>query len=257
MSKEALKSTGKITISPLTKFLSWFIPSGSRKSLSKALKFSKYEFGTQYYKNMLQEKGLVNRAPKDFQVSNNSASLTVESLLGGYKCQGGFNPFSNSICFTNEFRSLPKRIQAELLSHELKHFEQIDNVIRTFGIEKYIEALKKQTFNTLRSSAQYKGMADDTLIKFIEDDWTKNNAVENIIKAFQKSIEAERILPDSKLGHRAKIYLDAIENYTGLKNDGLLLEVSNAYRKNALEQEAYKTGSLSNIYTLIMQGLQF
>lgn len=255
--KEAFKSFGKVLAYPFTKTASFFIPSTSKQAICKAIDLSGFEFGQQYYLNLLDVKGIRGRAPKQIQVLKERAKMTFDSLFTDHNCQGGFNLFDNTISFTNEFRSLPKRIQASFVSHELNHFEQADQVIRTFGIDRYVQALKTYTFKTLKNSTEYKNISDVDLMRIIEDDWIKNGTVENIKKAFAKSTKAEKILLDSDLGQKSKVYLDAIENYTGLKSENsFFLEVSDAYRKNALEKEAYKTGGLNNLYTWILQSLQ-
>ena len=208
--KEAFESFGKILAYPFTKISSLFIPSTSKRAISKAIDLSDFEFGSQYYLNLLEAKSIRGRAPKQIQVLNERAKMTFDSLFTKHNCQGGFNLFDNTIRFTNEFRSLPKRIQASFISHELKHFEQADQVIRTFGIDRYIQALKIYTFKTLKNSAEYKNISDVDLMKIIEDDWIKNSTVENIKKAFAKSTKAEKILLDSDLGQKSKVYLDEI-----------------------------------------------
>ena len=112
---------------------------------------------------------------KKIQVLNERAKMTFDSLFTEHNCQGGFNLFDNTIRFTNEFRSLPKRIQASFVSHELKHFEQADQVIRTFGIDRYIQALKIYTFKTLKNSAEYKNISDEIREQIL--DVTKKVAV--------------------------------------------------------------------------------
>lgn len=256
--KESAKSVGKILMYPFSKIASFFIPSSSRRAIGTALETSDYKFGQQYYKNLLELNDLATRAPKEVQILPRSAQLTVSSLFSKYKCEGGFNLYNNTISFTKEFTALPKSLQANLVSHELKHFEQIDNVIRTFGIDRYIQALKANMFKVYRNSSQYENMSDDAIKELIEQDWTAQNLAGSIKKAFANSIDAEKISANSNLGQEAKIYLNAIENYSPAykKVNMFMSEISEDYRKNPLEIEAYKTGKDNAIYTQILELLQ-
>lgn len=130
--KDSLKLAGRRLMYPVNKLVSMFIDKNSKKVLSEVVSLSKSEFGAAYYKKLIKARGLSSRAPKDIEISSKAARINIDNLISGnkYNCEGGFNLIDNSITFTREFNTLPRSLQANLLTHELKHFEQADQVIR-------------------------------------------------------------------------------------------------------------------------------
>lgn len=248
---------GRTLLYPINKFISAFISKDFKNLLSDVIKLPKNKFGAAYYEKLVNAKGLSQRAPKSIVVTNNEAKLSYTELLtkkSKYTCQGGFNPILNIIEYTREFSSLPKWLQTNLVTHELKHFEQTDKIIRTFGIERYMDALKINTLKSLKASGKYADKSDAQLQKIINDDWVKNDIEKTMRDAFKGPINAPKINPASEMGKKAEIYLKAHENYVGI-NDGLFISISKDYKKNPLEVEAYKTGNRSGLRALILQNL--
>lgn len=263
--KDVLKETrheknvlvGRMLLYPVNKVISTFISKDFKELLKDVIKLPKNKFGASYYEKLVNAKGLSGRAPKDIVVTNKEAKLSYAELLwkkSKYTCQGGFNPIMNTIEYTKEFSSLPKWLQTNLVTHELKHFEQTDTIIRTFGIERYMAALKSNMLKSMKASKKYSGKSEAQLQKIINDDWAKNDIEKTMKEAFKGSINAPRINPASEMGKNAEIYLKAHENYVGLGN-GLFVNISKDYKKNPLEIEAYKTGNKSGLRALILQNL--
>jgi hypothetical protein len=242
---------------PINKAISAFISKDFKSLLTDVIKLPKNKFGVAYYEKLINAKGLSERAPKDIVVTNNTAKLSFCELLtkkSKYSCQGGFNPVMNTIEYTKEFPILPKWLQTNLITHELKHFEQTDTIIRTFGIERYMSALKSNMLKSMKSSKQYAGKSDAQLQELINNDWVKNDIEKTMREAFKGSINAPKINPSSEIGKKAAIYLKAHENYVGI-DGGLFINISKDYKKNPLEIEAYKSGNKSGLRALILQNL--
>lgn len=245
--KQALNDAGtllyRVAAYPVNLVRRAFIPKGKRNMLSELVHKPKEQFKDAYYSQLLEKKGLSGRAPLKAEVTNKSAGLTVESILGGKSVEGGFNGFNNTISFTKEFSSVPRSVQANLLTHELRHFEQSDQIIRTFGIERYIQALKANLAKQIAAKAQYKDASPEKIQQAVEEFLKNNNYTDDVISSsFAQSIAAPRINPNSVKGQRAKKYLEARENYQGLTKDGILTKVTDEYLNNAMEVEAYALG---------------
>ena len=60
---------------------------------------------------------------------------------------------------------------------------------------------------------------------------------------------------NSKLGKKAKEYLDAMANYVPLERDEIFVTASKDYKTNLLEVEAYKKQRNSLIATTILENL--
>lgn len=245
--KQALHDAGtllyRVAAYPVNLVRRAFIPKGKRTMLSELVHKPKEQFKDAYYSKLLEKKGLSGRAPLKAEVTNKSAGLTVESILGGKSVEGGFNGFNNTISFTKEFSSVPRSVQANLLTHELRHFEQSDQIIRTFGIERYIQALKANLAKQIAAKAQYKDASPEKIQQAVEEFLKNNNYTDDVIRSsFAQSIAAPRINPNSVKGQRAKKYLEARENYQGLTKDGILTKVTDEYLNNAMEVEAYALG---------------
>ena len=248
---------GRTLLYPINKFISAFISKDFKNLLSDVIKLPKNKFGAAYYEKLVNAKGLSQRAPKSIVVTNNEAKLSYTELItkkSKYRCQGGFNPISNTVEFTKEFSSLPKWVQTNLVTHELKHFEQADTIIRTFGIERYISALKNNMVKSLKASKKYADKSNEQLQAIIDDNWAKNDIERTMREAFKGSINAPKINPASEMGKNAEVYLKANENYVGIDN-GFFISASKDYLKNPLEIEAYKTGNKSGLRALVLQNL--
>ncbi len=255
--KETLTLAGRRLKYPINKVLSQFINKDKRKLLAEVTQLPKEEFGAAYYKKLLEAKNLTNVAPTEINILPKSARMNIYDITSNnkYKCEGGFNLMDNTISFTKEFNTLPKAIQANLIRHELKHFEQIDQTIRTFGVERYIQALKQNNLNNLKASKEFIGKSDKELMAYIENSWENNKLEETIRKAFANSINGTKIGADTEIGKQAAKYLDSIENYSGLGKDEFYSNISNEYLSSLLEKEAYKTGTFEMIRTYIMNSL--
>ncbi len=252
---------GRTLLYPVNKTFSAFISKDFKNLLKDIVKLPKHEFGFAYYQKLIRSNGLIERAPQKIVVNDKTAGMSIEEafmpdFITKYRCQGGFNPQSNTIEFTKEFSSLPKWYQTNLITHELKHFEQADTIIRTFGIERYMSALKNNMLKTLKKSPKNAGKNDIQLQEIIDIHWAKNDIEKTMREAFKGSINAPKINPASEMGKNAEAYLKAQENYVGL-GDGLFISVSKDYIKNPLEVEAYKTGNRSGLKALILQNLNF
>lgn len=258
--KQAIQDAGtllyRIAAYPVNLVRRASIPKGKRTMLSELVHKPKEQFKDAYYSKLLEKKGLSGRAPLKAEVTNKSAGLTVETLLGGKSVEGGFNGFNNTISFTKEFSSVPRSVQANLLTHELRHFEQSDQIIRTFGIERYIQALKANLAKQIAAKPQYKDASPEKIQQAVEEFLKNNNYTDDVIKSsFAQSIAAPRINPNSVKGQRAKKYLEARENYQGLTKDGILTKVTDEYLNNAMEVEAYALGKKAGRQVGIIEDL--
>ena len=253
--KDAKKLLGRTVIYPFTKTVSYFVPSATRKQLSQLTKLPKSEFGKSYYNELISSNGLTGRAPSNFSISNKSAGLNISNIMANStSCEGGFNMITNKIEFTKEFATLSRARQASYLRHELKHFEQVDTVIRTYGIDRYIQAQKNGMLN--RARQEYSATKSESEIRKLVDEYFKENHVEEQIRtSFAESIKAARINPTSEAGKMAEKYISGIENYTGLTKKGLLTESTKDYLKNPLEVEAYSIGNKARRQVALIESL--
>ena len=235
---------------PFTKAVSLFVPK-SRKALCQGLMTeSRSTFGGKYYQRLSSEFG--GRAPKEINITNESAGLNVNTLLSGSKsCEGGFNPFHNTIEFTKEMRSMSRATQAGLIEHEFNHWKQSDAIIRTFGVERYIDALRKRTMNILSKEPQYKNCSADELLEIVN----KNINANEIRQAFAGSVKAPKIELGSDLGKKAQEYLTATENYVPPKKDFIMTTATKEYLDNVLEKESYAVQKRAMGWTGILENL--
>ena len=237
---------------PINKVLSLAIPK-SRKALCAGLMSEPRElFAGKYYKRLLEQKGIVGKAPKEVVITDKSARIALDSILSSAKrCEGGFNSYNNTIEFTREMKSLSRAQQAGLIEHELLHAEQSYAVIQTYGIDAYISALKTRVTRLLAKTPEYKNCSTDELRQIVEKE-TNGDAIK---KAFSGAINAPKIDKNSELGKKAKEYLDATANYVPPEKDGILVTASKDYKTNLLEVEAYKKQRNSLIATTILENL--
>ena len=237
---------------PINKVLSLSIPK-NRKALCAGLMSEPKElFAGKYYKRLLEQKGIVGKAPKEVVITDKSAGIALDSILSSAKrCEGGFNSYNNTIEFTKEMKSLSRAQQAGLIEHELLHAEQSYAVIQTYGIDAYISALKTRAMRLLPKSPEYKNCSPDELRKIVEEGIN----TDSVKKAFSGAINAPKIDKNSELGKKAKEYLDATANYVPPEKDGILVAASKDYKTNLLEVEAYKKQRNSLIATTILENL--
>ena len=262
IAKDVIKKTlnDSVTIAkramayPINKVLSLAIPK-SRKALCAGLMSEPRElFAGKYYKRLLEQKGIVGKAPKEVVITDKSAGITVDSILSSAKrCEGGFNSYNNTIEFTKEMKNLSRAQQAGLIEHELLHAEQSYAMIQTYGIDAYISALKTRAMNSLAKSPEYKNCSPDKLRQIVD----KEIDTDSIKKAFSEAINAPKIDKNSELGKKAKEYLDATANYVPPERDGIFITASKDYKTNLLEVEAYKKQRNSLIATTILENLNF
>ncbi len=254
--KDAKTILYRIAAFPVNLIRSFSIPSGKKNSLIELVHNPKENFAASYYSKILKQKGLTGRAPKQVEVLPRSAGLSLETLLGGKAVEGGFDGFRNKIFFTREFDDITRSVQANMITHELRHFEQADQIIRTFGIERYIQAKKTNLFKQFSQMSQYKNASPEEINRAVEDWLKKNNLSDDTIRvAFAQSISAPRINPNSVKGRRAQKYLEATENYTGISKNGIFTSVSKDYLENPMEVEAYAFGKEAGRQTRIIEAL--
>lgn len=237
---------------PINKVLSLSIPK-NRKALCAGLMSEPKElFAGKYYKRLIEQKGIVGKAPKEVVITDKSAGIALDSILSSAKrCEGGFNSYNNTIEFTKEMKSLSRAQQAGLIEHELLHAEQSYAVIQTYGIDAYISALKTRAMRLLPKSPEHKNCSPDELRKIVEEGIN----TDSVKKAFSGAINAPKIDKNSELGKKAKEYLDATANYVPPEKDGILVAASKDYKTNLLEVEAYKKQRNSLIATTILENL--
>lgn len=258
--KQSFKETGtmlyRLAATPINLIRSAFVPKGKRNMYAELVQMPKERFKDAFYGKLLDTKGLVGRAPAKVVVTKESAGLDVTSLLLDTKrIEGGFNGINNTIEYTKEFSNASRAMQANMLAHELRHFEQADQIIRTFGVERYIQAIKTRVFNDLCKMPKYSKCKPEEVMKIVENEMKEQNIVKTIRTSFASSISAPRINPNSVKGQRVQKYLDATENYQGLTTDGILTKASKEYLNNALEVEAYAIGKKTGRQVGIIEDL--
>lgn len=260
--KQSVKDAGtmlyRLVASPINLIRKASVPKSKAAMYDELVSLPKSQFRENFYQRLISKKGIADRAPAVPVVTSNSAGLDATTLVyGGKRVEGGFNGFTNKIDFTKEFNDCSRAVQANLISHELRHFEQADQIIRTFGIERYIQAKKTYVYNQLAKMPEFANASpakiQEEVLKFME----ANNFTDDVIKAaFEKSISAPRINPNSVKGQRAKKYLEATENYQGLTRKNLIFtERSKSYLENPLEVEAYKIGNKTGAQVGIIEDL--
>lgn len=260
--KQGVKDAGtmlyRLVASPINLIRKAFVPKSKVAMYDELVSLPKSQFRENFYQRLISKKGIADRAPATPVVTDKSGGCTPLSLFFGTSgVEGGFNGFTNKINFTKEFNECSRGMQANLISHELRHFEQADQIIRTFGIERYIQAKKTYVYNQLAKMPEFANASpakiQEEVLKFME----ANNFTDDVMKAaFEKSISAPRINPNSVKGQRAKKYLEATENYEGLTRKNLIFtERSKSYLKNPLEVEAYKIGNKTGAQVGIIEDL--
>ncbi len=201
------------------------------------------EFVDDAYSGIVKHMGLTDVAPKNVNLTNKA-----DGMLN--TVTGGFNPIENTIEYSKGFiNKLSKKQQFNLLSHELKHCEQFNKILRTEGLG--AEALASATAEqaVYQASGIFGNFSENVMKKYpkkeaekiIKDEIDKltQECTAKIKKNFSKTFELPKISATSKEGLKAKEYLDAQRKYIGL---GFLGTASKEYMENILEKEAYAFG---------------
>lgn len=243
--KESTTLTTRAITYPFNKFASLFLPKNLKAICKDIMHLPRENFGKEFYTRLIQSKGLTGRAP---------AGITVIKKEELGIADAGFDFFNNTLYVSDKFTKYSRATQANLLSHELKHFEQTDAIIRTFGIEKYIEALKAKTLKNLKSNILNCGKSEKELLEAVNKQF--KNLEPKIKEAFASSIQAEKIAPNSAIGKRANKYLKSLSNYETPDQNNPLNPLSvYRYYNNGLEKGAYKTGLLTKFFTSFLERL--
>lgn len=221
--KKAYVAFKRILFYPLNKYFAKKIPAETKALLSDVIHLPREKFGQAFYTKLVKAHGLEGVAPKELQIS---------SLLGfkrGPILCGGYGKVTNEILFDRKFVTASRASQAAMVRHELEHLKQTDLIIRTYGLDRYIEALEVE---------QKK--------KFLASE------IDDIKEAFKCFADRPKIDLNSELGKKAAQYLEGAENYTnifsGCKN---FLK----YRRNILEKEAYRVGDNIGCKVSILESL--
>ena len=203
------------------------------------------EFVDLAYQKMISYMNLKGIAPK---------SIIIRGESGLAKATGGYNPVTNTIEFSKGFvDNLTKEQQINLLSHELKHCEQFNNMLRTegIGIKEYAKAIAENNvknainpssfdnfmFRFKYNQALENGTGEEFLQKAIEKSTEK--LIADIETNFAQTLKMPKIKADSPEGIKAFEQLEAQRNYEGL---GFLGIGGEKYKNNPLEKEAYTFG---------------
>ncbi len=179
------------------------------------------EFADDAYDGLVKYMGLGGIAPEKVNLTNKDDIL-------GVVVTGGFYPYENSIKYSKGFtKILTKKQQFNMLSHELKHCEQFNKIIRTegLGIEGLAGILSE---NACNNKSFFDGVSKADL---------KKEIIPELEKKYAKTLSLPKFAPDSPEGLQAEKYAEAFKKYD-------IRYGSKEYRNNLLEQEAYKYGSM-------------
>lgn len=181
-------------------------------------------------------------------------SIIIQGESGLAKAKGGYDPVTNTIEFSKGFiENLTNEQQINLLSHELKHCEQFNNMIRTegIGVKEYAKAiaennvknaLNPSSFNNYWFRFKYNqavenGTGEEFLQKTIDKGTEK--LIADIETNFAQVLKMPKIKANSPEGIKAVEQLEAQRHYEGL---GFLGIGGEKYKNNPLEKEAYVFG---------------
>ncbi len=252
---QGIKDTGtalfRLAAYPVNRVRAAFVPKHLRALYEGTANIPKGRFANEFYTRLLEMKGLSGRAPASIEVTDKAAALF-------HGVEGGFGQLNNKIVFTKELPSLSRSDQAKMITHELKHFEQTDAVIRTFGIDRYISAIRTQTMKSL--SLKYPNKTQAQISKMVDDAFVRDNVEQQIRQGFAHCLNAPKIDPKSIEGQKAMKYLDAYESYVAPQSKdqfGIIVDMPDEYLTNALEKEAYKAGGKAGSYMSIFENLSF
>lgn len=216
------------------------------KELRELYKSIKHKNGQEFiddaYSGLVKYMDLDGIAPSRVNLTNKPDGL-FNSITGGFMIQ------SNSIEYSQGFKTkLTKPQQFNLLSHELFHCKQFNQIIRTEGLG--IEALTDAYTNTmLQKNILGQNMKETLVKKYGESeairilkekkDSLMQEYMPKLKECYNKTLQLSKFAADSPEGIQAKKYADALSHYEGL---GLLGTAGELYKANLLEQEAYKYG---------------
>lgn len=200
------------------------------------------EFVDDAYSGLVKYMGLDDIAPAKVEITDKADGI-FNTITGG------FHPKENAIKYSQGFSTkLTKKQQFNMLSHELKHCKQFNQVIRTegLGVEALAEsmannAMQKDMFGRDIKETLTQKLGEEEALKFIQQ--RKENICSKLIpelkEKYSKTLSLDKFAADSAEGLQAKKYMEAYSNYEGL---GLFGTGSEKYRANLLEQEAYSFG---------------
>ena len=191
------------------------VPAEYRTMLTKLKKFqTKEEYVQASYNELKKTLGISGTADGKITVLKPKGffgDIFATDLVGGY------NFVENKIFFESQFYRLSKPEQTAMIGHEMMHARQVEGIIRTFGIEKYIQALES---NGGKLSSKER---------------------ETLLTNFANIIKKPCFSPNSPEGLKAAKDLEALSIYKGIARDSNgKLSVADGYLQNGLEKEAYK-----------------
>lgn len=204
------------------------------------------EFVDLAYQKMINYMKLEGVAPK---------SIIIQGESGLAKATGGYNPVTNTIEVSKGFvDSLTKEQQINLLSHELKHCEQVNNMLRTegIGVKEYAKAIAENNIKNAINPSSFdnflfrikynQALENGTGEEFLQNAITRSTEklIADIETNFAQTLKMPKIKSDSPEGIKAFEQLEAQKNYEGL---GLLGIGGEKYKNNPLEKEAYAFGN--------------
>lgn len=173
--------------------------------------------------------------------------LGADKMMG---IQGGYNPVKNTISYTDGFYTkIPKDLQFNLLSHELKHAEQTSKIIRSGMADEYSEAwatsMTMRMFNDplnipaqmLKNQEKAKGKELELYEGLINKN--KEMVKNEMAVTHEQEFKMPKYIEGSPEFEDAKKYIKATKNYEGVSSLGF---ASKEYKENPLEVEAYAFG---------------
>lgn len=212
------------------------------RDLFKSLKNKEgKEFVDDAYSGLVKHMGLDDIAPKNVNLTDKADGFCNAVT-------GGFYPEENAIKYSEGFSKLTKQQQFNMLSHELKHCKQFNQIVQTegLGVEALADSiagnsLQKNIFGMDIKETLTKEVGEEEAIKMINQEKEKRCAklVTELKEKYSKTLSLDKFAADSPEGLQAKKYVEAINDYEGI---GLFGVGSEKYRANLLEQEAYSFG---------------
>lgn len=212
------------------------------RDLFKSLKNKEgKEFVDDAYSGLVKHMGLDDIAPKNVILTDKADGFCNAVT-------GGFYPEENAIKYSKGFSKLTKQQQFNMLSHELKHCKQFNQIVQTegLGVEALADSiagnsLQKNIFGMDIKEALTKEVGEEEAIKMINQEKEKrcSKLVTELKEKYSKTLSLDKFAADSPEGLQAKKYVEAINDYEGI---GLFGIGSEKYRANLLEQEAYSFG---------------
>ncbi len=201
------------------------------------------EFVDDAYSGLVKYMDLDGIAPSKVHITGNSDGA-FNTIIGG------FNQIENTIQYTKGFiDKLTKKQQFNLLSHELKHCKQFNQILQTEGLGAEVLA-KVQAEQTIYKGSGFFGNYSEKIMRDYPKEEAKKiikDKIEELSKEylnkieinFSKTLKKPKLSSTSPEGLKSKEYLEAVRNYTGL---GFMGTKSKEYLENLLEKEAYAFG---------------